>query len=130
MPVRTLTRKTEVGGPTGLRVLVVEDNDMIMRMVGLMLDGEPGFEMRGCDKDVASLLHEEVWRVVDVALVDLRMPGVSGDELLRWLAEFAPHVRRIAMSGGGALRLAEAEHAHAYLLKPFMLEDLLAALRG
>ena len=124
MPTRTLR-----GHDTDLRVLVVEDNEMIMKLVGQMLADEADVVAQPAGADAASLMDEAIWRDVDGAIVDLLLPKMTGDELLDWLAEHAPHVRRIAMSGSGMLRLEQARSAQVRLLKPFMIDDLLTALR-
>jgi hypothetical protein len=53
-----------------------------------------------------------------------------GDELIVWLEAHAPHVKRIAVSGAGPWRLAQATSAHVQILKPFMIDDLLSAIRA
>ncbi len=103
---------------------------MIMRLVTHMLEGEEGIDVTQGGGDAAALMHESVWDGVDVAVVDLLLPHTTGDALLAWLGEHAPHVRRVAMSGSGPLRLEAAVEADVRLLKPFMLDDLIAALRG
>ena len=101
---------------------------MIVRLVTQMLEEEPGVVTTAGGHDVQVLMDEALWRDVDVALVDLLLPGTTGDELLTWLVDHAPHVRRVAMSGSGPLRLASVRNADVKLLKTFMLDDLLAAL--
>jgi DNA-binding NtrC family response regulator len=113
---------------TQLRVIVVEDDLMIMKLVGHML-AEADVDMTPAGGDAAALMDESKWDEVDVAIVDLLLPKVAGDDLLDWLAEHAPHVRRIAMSGSGPWRLEKATSADVRLLKPFMIDDLLTALR-
>jgi DNA-binding NtrC family response regulator len=124
---------TEKGGviaanPT-LHVAVIEDNDMITRLVTQMLDLDPDVVVTSGGADVKKLMEEAFWRDIDVALVDLLLPGMTGDELLTWLAAHAPHVRRIAMSGSGALRLEQVTNADVKLLKPFSLDAVLEAVR-
>jgi len=66
------------------------------------------------------------WQHVDVAIVDLMMPGRAGDELIVWLAATHPHVRRILCTakdpdGLNAVRFGDA---HDILSKPFTADDL------
>ncbi len=62
---------------------------------------------------------------VDVVLVDIFMPGKEGVETIRELRRSYPHVKIIAMSGGGAkgevdvLLVAKAMGSHQTLVKPF-----------
>jgi CheY-like chemotaxis protein len=125
------TRVKQLRGKTATRklsVMVIEDNEMIVRLVTHML-ADDDVAMTNAGYDVTALMNVETWSDVDVALVDLLLPGKTGDELLTWLAHNAPHVRRVAMSGSGPHRLANVNNADVKLLKPFMIDDLLAALR-
>jgi CheY-like chemotaxis protein len=126
MSTRVAKRRKDAGEPADLCVTIVEDNEMIMRLVTQMLD-EPGVAVASRSANVEVLMDLTAWENVDVALVDLFLPGKSGHQLLDWLAEEAPHVRRVAMSGSGAS--VEKANADVRLLKPFMIEELLAALR-
>ncbi|MEY2426257.1 MAG: Response regulator receiver domain [Actinomycetota bacterium] len=110
--------------------MIVEDSEMIVRLVTQMLEDEPGVVTTDGGCNVQSLMNEAVWRDVDVALVDLLLPGTTGDELLTWLAGHASHVRRVAMSGSGPVRLSKVSNADVKLLKPFMIEELVAALHA
>jgi DNA-binding response OmpR family regulator len=126
MSTQVAGRRTDAQGVADVNVKIVEDNEMIMRLVKLMLD-EPGVVVASGGADAGVLMDVIAWENVDVAIVDLFLPGTGGSELLDWLAEEAPHVRRIAMSGSG--RSVEQANADVRLLKPFKIEDLLAALR-
>ena len=73
----------------------------------------------------------------DVALVDLKMPGMSGLDVLEHLRQTHPRLPVIILSGNqdaGLMRQALGRGAFAYLTKPFDI-DLLArvmasAIRG
>jgi CheY-like chemotaxis protein len=109
--------------------MVVEDDPMIVRLVTQMLEGEEGITVTQGGADVTALMQVSLWDYLDVAIVDLGLPRVTGDELLRWLGVHAPHVRRIAMSGWGPDRVGPAAPCEVRLLKPFLLDDLIDALR-
>jgi DNA-binding NtrC family response regulator len=128
MPTRVATKTKSKAEPDELNVLIVEDNEMIMRMVTQMCEIEPGVVVRSGGADAGLLIDVRAWEGVDVAIVDLLLPETDGETLLDWLAEEAPHVRRIAMSGSGAWRLDKA-NAEVKLLKPFLIDELLEALR-
>jgi CheY-like chemotaxis protein len=65
-------------------------------------------------------------------ITDILMPDGDGIEVIRALKKAQPHVRIIAVSGGGrhleaseCLKLASGLGAHGVLRKPFRREELL-----
>jgi DNA-binding NarL/FixJ family response regulator len=70
-------------------------------------------------------------RSIDVALVDLRLPGISGAETIRRLASVAPQVRAIALTvfdDGPTVLEAIGAGAVGYLVKSEPSERLLLAI--
>jgi two-component system response regulator RegA len=66
----------------------------------------------------------------DLAVVDLRMPGPSGLQLVKDLLQHAPQARVLVLSGFGSIATAvDAVHLGAvnFLPKPADAEDILAA---
>jgi DNA-binding NtrC family response regulator len=117
-----------MAGSGKVKVLVVDDDAMIVELVSLILEPEAGVSLTRGGGDARALMDERTWRDVDVALVDLLLPGTTGDQLLDWLAQHAPHVRRIAMSAAGRIRLEQVQNADVRLLKPFMMDELIDAV--
>ena len=63
----------------------------------------------------------------DVLISDLRMPGLDGMQLLRWVKEEGPNIPVIMISAHGEIRDAvEAMKtgAYDYLVKPFDPDEL------
>jgi DNA-binding NtrC family response regulator len=62
----------------------------------------------------------------DVAITDVKLPGMDGDEFMRRAHEVIPSLPVILISGGyGYDEVAyEEEGAFGYLLKPFRAEEL------
>ena len=111
--------------------MVVDDNEVIAKLLHVIIDNESDLTFLRGDTDVTRLMDDKSWRDVDVAVVDLLLPRTTGDTLLRWLEEHEPHIRRVAMSAAGDDRLSQAERvADVTLLKPFMIDDLLDAVRS
>jgi len=66
----------------------------------------------------------------DWALVDLKMPGKSGLDLIREAKEFLPFLKIVVLTGYGSIATAtEAVKlgAHYYLPKPADIDDILSA---
>ncbi len=71
-------------------------------------------------------------RPPDVLLLDIRMPGMSGEELFAKLHEAHPEVPVVFLTAYGSIEgavLAMRSGAFDYLRKPFKREDLLLAVR-
>jgi len=113
-----------------LRVLVIDDDDALRESLELFLASE-GFEVAAAADGAAALAQLER-APVDVALCDLRMPGIDGFELLPQLLRVAPGLTVILMSAYGGRDLAiEAlkRGAYDYLAKPFPPSEAMLAIR-
>ncbi len=68
----------------------------------------------------------------DVAVVDLKMPGIDGVETQARLREIQPFLQCIVLTGHGSIESAlESGHEDAfqYLLKPVDYENLVAVIK-
>ncbi len=111
-----------------LRVLVVDDDRVLRERLARALRD------RGFDVVAAAGTDEALAEVVDIApqraVVDLRMPGRSGLELVRELRERFPDAKIVVLTGYGSIASAvEAMKLGAtnYLSKPADADDILAA---
>lgn len=106
-------------------ILVVDDEVTIRRALERFLTGL-GYQVWGVGnaEDAVKIVDQEV---IDLALVDLVMPGIDGVELIRRLRVINPGIVTIVMTAYGTITSAvEAMRAGAYhyLTKPFELEDI------
>ena len=102
------------------KILVVDDEEIILLSCNRVLT-EEGYEIqtRLSGKEALELLAEELF---DLAIVDLKMPGMDGIELLRAIKRDYPHISVIMITGYSTIESAvEAMKAGAvdYLPKPF-----------
>ena len=70
---------------------------------------------------------------LDIALIDLKMPGMDGEELLGRLKQEHPLMEVIVLTGHGSelsKKNCEEVGSYSYLHKPCETEDLVAVLRG
>lgn len=79
------------------RVLVVDDDPSIRQMSSLVF-GEKGYEVRTA-ADGFEALVELRRSLPDVIISDLRMPNMSGFELLSVIRRRFPHIPVVAISG-------------------------------
>lgn len=79
-------------------------------------------------EDVDGALEKIKENKPDWALVDLKMPGKSGLDLIREAKEFLPFLKIVVLTGYGSIATAtEAVKlgAHSYLPKPADVDDIL-----
>ena len=79
------------------RVLVVDDDEQVRRVLGAMLR-RWGFDVdtAGCGDEAISIAHA---RPLDLAIVDRTMPGMDGIALLQELRELQPACARVLLTG-------------------------------
>ena len=115
-----------MAGPT---ILIVDDEPNIRSSLQLALEIE-GFEVLTAASGLAGLkaLRE---KTVDLALLDVRMPDISGLDLLRRLSEEGCRVPIVVISGHGTIEMAmQATRLGAvdFLEKPLSSEKVLLTI--
>ncbi len=113
-----------------MRVLIVDDEKNIRESIRRYLDTE-NIESVAAENGLSAkrLLQEKVF---SAGIVDLRMPGMDGLELLRWIREEGPRLPVIMISAYGEVQDAvEAMKlgAQDYVVKPFDPEELIVRLK-
>ena len=113
-----------------MRVLVVDDEKNIRESIKRYLELED-IETVGVENGLAAkrVLQQQVFAA---GVVDLRMPGMNGLELLAWIREQGPRLPVIMISAFGDVRDAvEAMKlgAQDYIVKPFDPQELVVRLK-
>jgi PAS domain S-box-containing protein len=118
-------------GRRGATVLLVDDEEAVREMIGEVLESE-GFEvLKAEDGSRGVALFREKRDRVDVVLLDLSMPGLSGEETYRRLREIDPGVRVILSSGydhDEARGRFGAARPAGFIQKPYRPEHLVAEI--
>jgi DNA-binding response OmpR family regulator len=115
------------------RVLIVDDEPEIGRILALIL-GAAGFEATAVEGGRAALARI-AQAPPDVVLLDVRMPGLDGFEVLRQVRE-SPATARLPVlmltaNTGDAERTRAAElGADDFIAKPFEAADTVARVRA
>ena len=111
-----------------LSLLIVDDDEVLRERLARAFR-ERGFEVRTAS-DYDGALAQARADSPEMAVVDLRMPGRSGLEVVRDLKAFDPSTRIVVLTGYGSIATAvEAMRIGAtyYVAKPADADDVLAA---
>jgi CheY-like chemotaxis protein len=112
-------------------VLVVDDEPMILAFVEQALQKLGYKVLRAVDGRQACEVYSSHLNQIDVVLLDIVMPGITGLEVCRRLRGINPKVKVILSSGytsGDVAREAQLAGALGFIGKPYSLEELSSAL--
>jgi len=113
-----------------LRVLFVDDEEELVSTVIERLDLR-GIEASGATSGLEALAKVGE-KAFDVVVLDVRMPGLGGLDVIKRLKQSHPDLEVILLSGHGAKEDVEVGlslGAFDYLQKPVEIEDLIEILR-
>ncbi len=123
-----MTKLAETSPFAGSSILLVDDDVIFRRRLARALEAR-GLEVReaGDFDGAVAAAHSES---PELALVDLKMPGRSGLELVRALGDIDPATKVVVLTGYGSIATAldaVALGAIHYLSKPADADDILGA---
>ena len=112
--------------PTGDRILVVDDDESIRKVLAIIL------RQSGYVVDTAANGEEAIAKsdanFYNLALIDVRLPDIEGTRLLSLLKETTPRMVKVILTGHPALENALQainRGVDGYLAKPVNTEQLL-----
>lgn len=128
----TPTRGSHAAGKMAKKVLIVEDNELNMKLFHDLLDAH-GYETVQTRNglDALSLAREHR---PDLILMDIQLPEVSGLEVTRWLKDdeelrSIPVIAVTAFAMKGDEERIREGGAEAYMSKPISVSKFLATVR-
>jgi DNA-binding NtrC family response regulator len=112
-------------------ILVVDDDRAIRESLNSLLS-DKGYDVFTVEDGHQAIdaVRQREW---DIALVDLKMPGIDGLEVLREVTKISPNTRVIIITGYATVESAvEAmkQGAVDYIAKPFTVDELLIRLEN
>ncbi|MBS3779897.1 MAG: response regulator [Desulfovermiculus sp.] len=119
-----------MGENKGIRVLLIDDEQTLLEYLAKRLLRE-GLTVKVTFSGEEAL-HVAAEEDYDVAVVDLKMPGIDGAETQRRLKGIQPNLQCIVLTGHGGLESSlesGEEDTYQYLLKPIEFESLMQAIR-
>jgi two-component system response regulator HydG len=114
-----------------LKILIAEDEDITRKHLIYALVRE-GYEVVGT-RNGREALEQMGREYFDVLITDVKMPEMSGIELLEKTKQKYPHIEVLIITGFGSIDAAvEAmkKGAHEYITKPFNLDELVLKVKN
>ena len=113
-----------------IRLLIVDDEDTFRRTIAKRLQKRGiSIEEAGSGEECLSILEE---KPMDVVVLDVKMPGMNGIEVLRHVRERYPETEVILLTGHASTQDGVGgikAGAFDYLTKPVELEHLLGKIK-
>jgi PAS domain S-box-containing protein len=127
-PADVAPNPEQMASPTGGRVLIVEDNTDV-RAFAVELLSDLGYEAHVAETATAALDLLSSGAEFDVVFSDVVMPGMSGIELAKVLAEQRPELPIVLTSGYSHVLVEEGQHGFPLIHKPYSAQAVAKALQ-
>jgi two-component system response regulator DevR len=114
-----------------LRILLVDDHEVVRLGVRALIERQPGMEVVGEATTVREAVSQVEQLAPDVVVLDIRLPGGNGLEACRQIKDLRPETRIIVLTSypdDEVLFDAIACGADGYVLKQIGSDDLIRAL--
>ena len=113
-----------------IKLLVVDDEERFLKTLTQRLTLRD-FDVTPVNngKDAIETARQQAFHL---ALVDLKMPGMSGEEVLEALKQNDPHIEVVILTGHGSIDSAvycTKMGCHSYLQKPCETDELMRVLK-
>ena len=116
-----------------MKLMIVDDEPKIRKGLLKLLGAREGWQVSGVFEDAHSALTALYDQEADVIVTDIKMPEVSGLELIRQIRERNQEIRIVILSGHSNFAYAQKAielGVTRYLLKPTNPRELIAVLEG
>ena len=107
-----------------MKILLVDDEEKFVSRLAERL------ELRGFDADWTTTCDEAIFKAetekYDVAVLDVKMPRMSGLEIKKRMKQIAPDMKFIFVTGHGSEEDYDigTKEGSSYIIKPFKIETL------
>jgi len=113
-----------------INILVAEDEADLREILKVTLEQEGYRAILASDGDEAIKKIEK--KSFQIALIDIKMPGVNGKELVSKIKQINPRMPIVIVTGSLDFKeeMSFKEQAYEYIHKPFRLDELVGVVKG
>lgn len=116
-----------------LKLIIADDERIIRESISKMIDWSSlGIELIGLCSDGIEAYNMILDECPDIVLTDIRMPGLSGLELIEKISQTDLNIQFILLSGFGEFEYAKQAmrfRVHHYLLKPCNEDQIIESIQ-
>jgi len=128
LPGKLVDEKTLSGGSE--TVLIIDDEKAVRSILKKSLT-RYGYSVETASDGEEGLAHyKAAAKAIDVVLLDLTMPKMSGDTVLAEIIKVNPAAKVILLSGHGEEEVAQYNQAAGYITKPYHTKQLIKKIRN
>jgi len=116
-----------------LRILIVDDHEMMRKGLRLLIQEQPGMSVVGEASNLEEVLHQVRSSDPNLIIMDIHLPGANGIEVSRQVLAEKPGTRIVVLSADPELSLvnqALQTGVAAYLTKDCGPDELIKAIRS
>jgi CheY-like chemotaxis protein len=127
---RVLSRASTERGAAG-SILVIDDEEIVRNLATAVLRRQGFTVLVAKDGTEGVAVYRAYAQQIGVVVLDLTMPGVSGEETLRRLKDFRPDVRVVLSTGYNEVAVLQrfaGKGLAGFLQKPYSAASLVAAV--
>lgn len=127
-----ISGKTQADSVMNLKVLIVDDELQVLSIIRSLLDHH-GCNVLSANRGKEALEIIERHRTdLDLVILDIKMPDMSGDEVYNRLKEIKPDLKVLISSGHDeytALKNIRLDPRDKFIKKPFRMSDLILKIK-
>ena len=117
-----------------IKLLIVDDERIIRETIASLIDWDSlGIFLIGTAENGIEAYNRILDDYPDIVLTDIKMPGLSGLDLIQRIKEINPDTQFVILSGYGEFKFAQRAMQYGvkhYLLKPCNEEQIIACLNS
>jgi len=114
------------------KILIVDDEEYLCELLKDELLSTNLFEV-DIANDGAQAINKIQSKIYDVVLLDIKMPRISGIEVLKFIKEYSPDTEVIMITALGDIKLAVETiklGAFDFITKPYNFDELLVSIQN